>query len=40
MTKIEREILTSIVKDIQESDDKIWGLERLYDEVKRMLKIQ
>ena len=38
MTKREREILTSIIEDIQESDDKIDALERLYSVVKQMVK--
>lgn len=38
MTKKEREILADIVNDIENSDDKIWPLERLLLEVKRMIK--
>ena len=38
MTKKEREILADIVNDIENSDDKIWPLERLLSEVKRMIK--
>ena len=38
MTKEEREILASIIEDIQKSDDKIDVLERLYFTVKEMLK--
>lgn len=39
MTKREREILSSIVNEIRESDDEIDLLVRLYNEVKKMLKI-
>lgn len=39
MTKQEKAILSSIIEDIQKSDDKIDGLERLYGEVKNLLKI-
>lgn len=38
MTKKESEILADIVNDIESSDDKIWPLERLLSEVKRMIK--
>lgn len=38
MTKNERDILACIVDDIENSDDKIWPLERLLAEVKRMIK--
>lgn len=38
MTKKESEILADIVNDIENSDDKIWPLERLFLEVKRMIK--
>ena len=38
MTKNEREILTNIIDDIEKSDDKIWPLERLLAEIKRMIK--
>lgn len=38
MTKNEREILADIVDDIENSDDKIWPLERLLAEVKKMIK--
>lgn len=38
MTKNEREILTGIVDDVENSDDKIWPLERLLSEVKRMIR--
>lgn len=34
MNKRERETLISIINDIEESDDKIDGLERLYSEIK------
>ena len=37
MKKKEREILADIVTDIENSDDKIWPLERLLSEVKRMI---
>ena len=37
MTKNEREILAGIVNDIENSGDKIWPLERLLAEVKRMI---
>lgn len=40
MTKREKEILAEIVNEIQESDDKIDVLERLYIEVKRLVKMQ
>ncbi len=38
MNKREKEILTSICRDIDNTDDKIDVLERLYFEVKRMIK--
>ena len=38
MTIKEKEILSSIVDDIEKSDDKIWPLERLFEEVKRIIK--
>jgi hypothetical protein len=37
MTKREKEILSSIIDDIDNSDDKIDPLERLYLSVKEML---
>ena len=37
MTKKEREELIAIIDDMQESDDKIDILERLYFTVKRMV---
>lgn len=40
MNKAEREVLSDIIKEIQESDDKIDMLERLYIEVKRLVKMQ
>lgn len=40
MNKAEREILSGIIKEIQESDDKIDVLERLFFEVKRLVKMQ
>lgn len=39
MNKSEKEVLLSICQDIDYADDKIDALERLYTEVKRMLKI-
>lgn len=39
MTNQEKVILSSIVEDIQASDDKIDGLECLYHNVKKLLKI-
>jgi len=38
MTKKEREILADIVNDIDNTDDKIWPLERLLREVRQMIK--
>ncbi len=38
MNRKEREILSSIINDVEESDDKIDVLERLYFEVKSMIK--
>lgn len=38
MTKDEKEVLLSICQDIEDADDKIDALERLYTEVRRMLK--
>jgi len=38
MTKAEREELSSIIKDIEKSDDKVDVLERLYFTVKQMVK--
>ena len=40
MTKSEREILASIIEEIEKSDDKIDILERLYFTIKEMLKIK
>lgn len=40
MNKREKDILSSVCRDIEESDDKIDPLERLYSEVKEMLKIK
>lgn len=37
MTKNEREILADIVDDIDNSDDKIDALERLYYEIRKMI---
>ena len=39
MNKVEKEVLLSICQDIDDADDKIDAVERLYTEVKRMLKI-
>jgi hypothetical protein len=38
MNKKEREILSEIIKDIDNTDDKIWPLERLLTEVKKLIK--
>lgn len=38
MTKAEREELSTIIEEIQNSDDKIDILERLYFTVKQMIK--
>lgn len=38
MTKAEREELSTIIEEIQNSDDKIDILERLYFTVKQMVK--
>lgn len=38
MTKAEREELNSIIEDVENSDDKIDVLERLYSTVKQMVK--
>lgn len=40
MTKKEREELIAIIDDMQESDDKIELLERLYFTVKKMLGVK
>ena len=40
MNKIEKEILLSVCQDIDNADDKIDALERLYGEVKKMLKLK
>lgn len=37
MKKSEKETLASICRDIEETDDKIEAIERLYREVKKML---
>ena len=39
MTKSEREELISIIEDLRRSDDQICVLNRLYDTVKRMVRI-
>ena len=38
MNKNEREILLAICHDVENSDDKIEVLERLYFEIKKILK--
>lgn len=38
MTKAEREELSTIIEDIENSDDKIDILERLYFTVRQMIK--
>ena len=38
MTKAEREELSTIIEDVENSDDKIDSLERLYFIVKQMVK--
>ena len=38
MTKAEREELSTIIEDVENSDDKIDVLERLYSTVKQMVK--
>lgn len=40
MNKSEKEVLLSVCQDIEDADDKIDALERLYIEVKRMLKLK
>lgn len=40
MNKSEKDILSSVCRDIEEADDKIDALERLYSNVKKMLKIK
>lgn len=37
MTKNESELLAGIVYDIENADDKIDGLERLYQQVRKMI---
>lgn len=37
MNKSEKEVLLSVCQDIEDADDKIDALERLYSEVKKML---
>ena len=37
MNKREKEVLLSVCQDIEDADDKIDALERLYSEVKKML---
>lgn len=39
MTVKEREILEDLVREVEESDDKIDPLETLYFTVKKMLKL-
>ena len=38
MNKKEREILSEIINDIDNADDKIWPLEGLLTEVKKLIK--
>ena len=40
MTKKELEIIESILLDIEGSDDRIDGLERLYIEIRQMVREQ
>ena len=40
MNKNEKEVLSSVCQDIEDADDKIDALERLYMEVKKMLKLK
>lgn len=40
MNKSEKEVLLSVCQDIEDADDKIDALERLYSEVKKMLNIK
>ena len=40
MNKSEKEVLLSVCQDIEDGDDKIDALERLYSEVKKMLGIK
>lgn len=40
MNKSEKELLLSVCQDIDNADDKIDALERLYLEVKRMLGLK
>lgn len=37
MNKSEKEVLLSVCQDIEDADDKIDALERLYSELKKML---
>ena len=37
MNKSEKEVLLSVCQDVEDADDKIDALERLYSEVKKML---
>lgn len=37
MTKTEKKILESVCRDIENAEDKIDALERLFSEVKRMI---
>ena len=37
MNKSEKEYLASIIEDVENSDDKIDSLERLYHDVKQMI---
>lgn len=40
MNKKEKEVLLSVCKDIDDTDDKIDALERLHREVKKMLNLK
>lgn len=40
MNKSEREVLLSVCQNIDDAEDKIDALERLYSEVKKMLNIK
>lgn len=40
MNKREKEVLLSVCKDIDDTDDKIDVLERLHREVKKMLNLK
>lgn len=40
MNKREKEVLLSVCKDIEDTDDKIEALDRLHGEVKKMLNLK